>query len=269
VNAGENAGGVCFVKVGLDGTGANGIDFVGGAGNKSDATGNADPKSNSCFVKASEVFETTPTIEINDVEFVVKTASPPASYSEALVKQSQSDEGMKLDYMTFDTYRNNINASERVVQINIPATNHRATAILSVPLQNNVAPSVSYNNLNPVIDTASSYNYLVANKLQPTRRVNLGLLSQTPAKTEQVALFECEKALGSCKIMVKQLDHQDTNFFIARALARYGTIYNLAADGNISLRIDYDNPQMNKLMVNYVGGLRRLVVNSSGKFIEP
>ncbi len=270
VNAGENAGGVCFVKVGLDGTGADGADFVGGAGNKANGSDkNPDRKSNSCFVKASEVFETTPTIEINDVEFVVKTASPPASYSEALVKQSQSDEGMKLDYMTFDTYRNNINASERVVQINIPATNHRATAILSVPLQNNVAPSVSYNNLNPVIDTASSYNYLVANKLQPTRRVNLGLLSQTPAKTEQVALFECEKALGSCKIMVKQLDHQDTNFFIARALARYGTIYNLAADGNISLRIDYDNPQMNKLMVNYVGGLRRLVVNSSGKFIEP
>ncbi len=269
VNSGENAGGVCSVKVGLAGSTIAANTIIGGAGNQQDGTANTSAKSNSCFLKASELFETAPTIEINDVEFVVKTASPPASYSEALVKQSQSDEGMKLDYMTFDTYRNNINASERVVQINIPATNHRATAILSVPLQNNVAPSVSYNNLNPVIDTASSYNYLVANKLQPTRRVNLGLLSQTPAKTEQVALFECEKALGSCKIMVKQLDHQDTNFFIARALARYGTIYNLAADGNISLRIDYDNPQLNKLMVNYVGGLRRLVVNSSGKFIEP
>ncbi len=274
-NSGENAGGVCSVKVGLDTSylqSANivkGSELMGGAGNIADGTANADPKSNSCFVKASELFETTPTLEISELEFVVKTASPPASYTESLVKQSQSEQGMKLDYMTFDTYRNNINAAERVVQINIPATNHRATAILSVPLQNNMAPSVSYNNLNPVIDTASSYNYLVANKLQPTRRVNLGLLSQSPPKTEQVALFECEKALGSCKVMVKQLDFQDTNFFIARALARYGTIYNLSADGNISLRIDYDNPQMNKLMINYVGGLRRLVVNSSGKFIEP
>ncbi len=274
VNSGENAGGVVSVKVTLTGSTVNGNLFLGGAGNdpNGDAYGEGVVdgfKSNSVFVSADELFATTPTIEVNDVEYIIKTASPPQSYTEALVKQSQTDEGMKLDYMTFDTYRNNVNASERVVQINVPAINHRATAILCVPLQNNMAPSVSHNNLNPVIDTASSYNFLVAQKLQPTRRVNLGLLSQFPAKTEQVALFECEKALGSCKIMVKSLDHQDTNFFIGRALARYGTVYNLAEDGNISLRVDYSNPVMNKLIVSYVAGLRRLVVNASGKFIEP
>jgi hypothetical protein len=69
--------------------------------------------------------------------------------------------------------------------------------------------------------------------------------------------------------MVKQLDYQEENFFIARALARYGTIYNLAEDGNISLRVEYDAPVLNKLMISYVGGLRRLIVNSSGKYIEP
>jgi len=55
---------------------------------------------------------------------------------------------------------------------------------------------------------------------------------------------------------------------ICRALARYGSIYNLQKDGNISLRIEYTNPTQNKLMINYIGGLRRLVVNSMGKSIE-
>jgi len=194
---------------------------------------------------------------------------PPQAYTERLLKQAQSEEGMRLDYLTFDTYRNNINASERVVQINIPAINRRATSILSVPVQNNIANSVANNNLDSVIDTAKDYNYLVNNKLQPTRKVPLSMLSQTPPKTEQIALFETEKALGAVRIMVKQLDFQEENFFIARALARYGTIYNLAEDGNISLRVEYDTPVLNKLMISYVGGLRRLIVNSSGKYIEP
>ena len=269
-NAGENTGGTAYVEVVLDNGYANATKFIGGAGNKEDGTENpGDRRSNSCFLKASEVFTTAPTVLLNDVEFVLKTSSPPSSYSEQLVKQAQSAEGMKLDYLTFDTYRNNINASERVVQINIPAINHRATSILSVPVQNNVADNVSRNGLDTVIDSAKSYNYLVNNKLQPTRRVPLEMLSMMPPKTEQIALFETEKALGAVKIMVKQLDFQEHNFFIARALARYGTVYNLAADGNISLRIDYDTPQLNKLMINYIGGLRRLIVNSSGKYIEP
>ena len=267
-NAGENAGGLVRVRVGLTGSLVNGADFVGGMGN--DNTGNAqNVLNNTCFVRKTDAFTKTPRVILNNVEFVVKTAMPPQSYTERLLKQAQTEEGMKLDYLTFDTYRNNINASERVVQINIPAINRRATSILSLPVQNNIANSVAHNNLDSVIDTAKDYNYLVNNKLQPTRKVPLSLLSQTPAKTEQIALFETEKALGAVKIMVKQLDYQEENFFIARALARYGTIYNLAEDGNISLRVEYDTPVLNKLMISYIGGLRRLIVNSSGKYIEP
>jgi len=267
-NAGENAGGLVRVRVGLNGSAVNGEDFVGGMGN--DNTGaSQDVLNNTCFVRKTDAFSRTPRVILNDVEFIVKTAMPPAAYTERLLKQAQTEEGMRLDYLTFDTYRNNINASERVVQINIPAINRRATSILSLPVQNNIANSVANNNLDTVIDTAKDYNYLVNNKLQPTRKVPLRQLSQTPARTEQIALFETEKALGAVRIMVKQLDYQEENFFIARALARYGTIYNLAEDGNISLRVEYDAPVLNKLMISYVGGLRRLIVNSSGKYIEP
>jgi hypothetical protein len=129
-NAGENAGGLVRVRVGLNGSAVNGDDFVGGMGN--DNTGaTQDVLNNTCFVRKTDAFSRTPRVILNDVEFVVKTAMPPAAYTERLLKQAQTEEGMRLDYLTFDTYRNNINASERVVQINIPAINRRATSILS------------------------------------------------------------------------------------------------------------------------------------------
>jgi len=122
--------------------------------------------------------------------------------------------------------------------------------------------------LKTIIDTASNYNYLIDNKLQPTRKVRLTQLSQTIPKTEQLALFECEKALSSIKIQPRQLDYQAENFFIGRALARYGGVYNLAETGNASLRVEFTNPVLNKLMITFIGGLRRLVINNQGRYIE-
>ena len=173
-----------------------------------------------------------------------------------------------MDYLTWDIYRNNIQSAEQLAQINIPAINKRATAILSLPMKNNTAPKVYSKDNDTVIDGCDNYNYIVNQKLQPTRKVNLKLLSQTPAKTAQVALYENEKALGATKVMVSNLDYQEDNFFISRALAMYGNIYDLEADGNISLKIEYKNPQVNKLMITYIAGLRRMIVNRNGMTIE-
>jgi len=74
--------------------------------------------------------------------------------------------------------------------------------------------------------------------------------------------------LSSIKIQPRQLDYQAENFFIGRALARYGGVYNLAETGNASLRVEFDNPVLNKLMITFIGGLRRLVINKDGRYIE-
>ena len=267
-NSGENAGGACGVTVTLTGSTVNGDTFVGGAGR--DNLG-ADQvfNNNTCFVRKSDIFTTTPPkVVVNNVEFVLKTAQPPQAYIDRLVKQTQTEEGAVLDYLTWDIYRNNIQSAEQLAQINIPAINKRATAILSLPMKNNTAPKVYSKDNDTVIDGCDNYNYIVNQKLQPTRKVNLKLLSQTPAKTAQVALYENEKALGATKVMVSNLDYQEDNFFISRALAMYGNIYDLEADGNISLKIEYTNPQVNKLMITYIAGLRRMIVNRDGMRIE-
>ena len=58
---------------------------------------------------------------------------------------------------------------------------------------------------------------------------------------------------------------------MARSLAKFGGVYNLAADGNISLRTEYDAnepPTENKLFTSYIYGLRRIRVNKVGLSVE-
>ena len=269
-NAGENTGGLVAVEVTFvaDPANANGDLFVGGAG-RDNAGAIQDEKNNTCGVRATDVFAYTPSIQISDVQFIVKTAQPPQSYINSMMKQLASAEGIKYDFLTLDTYRNNVLGGERVVQLNIPTLNHRATSIMTLPLDNSKGNAIQHQNLDTVVDDADNYNYLIDNKLQPTRRVPLKQLSQTVPKTEQVALFEWEKALTAVKIHPKNLDFQDTNFAIGRHLSRYGGVYDLASTGNASLRIQYGNDtNKNKLMVTYIGGLRRLIVNKDGRYIE-
>jgi hypothetical protein len=268
-NAGENAGGAVRVRVVLDGTGADGSEFVGGTGRNNLGTPQA-TANNTCGIKRTNIFPagSPPKVVINDVEFVLKTAQPPQSYIDSLIKQTQTEEGAILDYLTWDVYRNNIQSAEQLAQINIPAINRRATAIMCLPMENSTAPEVYTKANDTIIDGCDNYNFIVNQKLQPTRKVNLKLLSQTPAKTAQVACWENEKALGASKLMVSNLDYQDTNFFISRALAMYGNVYDLQKDGNISLKVEYTAPSKNKLMISYIAGLRRIRVNREGLTIE-
>jgi hypothetical protein len=270
-NAGEDTGGEVAITVNFvaDPTNANGDLFVGGAGR--DNTGAVqESKNNTCGVREADLFSNNnPRILISDVQFIVKTAQPPQSYINSMMKQLASAEGVNYDFLTLDTYRNNVLGGERVVQLNIPTLNHRATSILTLPVNNAQAQALQHNNLDTVIDDADNYNYLIDNKLQPTRRVRLSQLSQTVPKTEQVALFEWEKALSAVKIHPKNLDYQETNFAIGRHLSRYGGVYDLASTGNASLRVQYgNNTNKNKLMITYIGGLRRLIVNKDGRYIE-
>jgi hypothetical protein len=261
-NSGENAGGAVSVRVNLDGSGAGGDTFQGGSGVGGVAT------ANSCFIRKSDIESALPTIEVSDVRLILKTAAPPQSYIDKLVKQTQTEQGASIEYLTWDIYRNNVTASEQQIQINMPTINSKALSVITLPVQNSSANSLINDNNNTIVDDANNYQYVVANKLQPTRKVDLTPISQPISKIAQVASYEFEKALASSKIHVKNLDYQESSFGIGRPLARFGGVYNLADDGNLSLRIEYGNPQQNKLFINYIAGYRRLVVSKQGKFVE-
>jgi hypothetical protein len=279
-NANENAGGLVSVSVVVSNPANVPIaSLKGGVGNVPAGTAGA-VENNQVFMELADFLGNsagsalTPTITVKDIELVVKTAQPPSGYVEALMKGTQTEEGASYDYYSWNVYRNNITSSEQVVQLNIPALNMRATSALVKPTENGLAETIVNNNLESCVDNVKNYNFLIANKQQPTQRVSLAQLTNltTGPLVEQVALFETEKALGSSKMQVRNLDFQSENLVIARSLARYGGVYPLVKDGGFQLRVDYknspQNPQKNKLFITYVGGLRRLIVGKGGISVQ-
>tara|TARA_R100000654_G_scaffold28502_2_gene53102 strand:+ start:3888 stop:5732 length:1845 start_codon:yes stop_codon:yes gene_type:complete len=278
-NADENAGGLASVEVVCSNpNGDANTDFQGGAGRGGAGSNDDKKKNNSLWIKDTDMLKDNadnvvqPTLSVKDIELVVKTAQPPKSYIDALMKGTQSEAGATYDYYTYNVYRNNITSSEQVIQLNVPALNMRATSALVKPTENGLAENVLNDNLASCVDNVDNYNFLIANKQQPTQRVSLANLSVANPLVEQVALFETEKALGSSKVAVRNLDHQSQNLIIGRALARYGGVYPLVKDGGFQLRVDYkgapNNPQKNKLFITYVGGLRRLIVGKDGMRVQ-
>ena len=266
-NAGENAGGGVRVRVHVTAAaGALGNEFIGGAG-RDNAGAAQDAKNNTCFVSKDGVFTTVPRVVMSDVKLVVKTAAPPADYVNKLAKQTQTEEGAVHDFLTYSCYRNNTSASESVVQLHMPTINHMATSCLTLCTESGLGEKLYNDNLATITDNISNYSFLVNNKLQPTRKVDMAGLNATPARTEQVALWESEKALSSARCLVRNLERQSDNLIIGRALALYGSVYNLKADGNLGLRVEYSTttpPQKNKLWINQIASVRRLVVNRDG-----
>ncbi len=167
-NAGEDSGGEVAVDVTFvpDATNANGDLFVGGAGR---AAGGAiqNAKNNTCGIKLSDVNKkiipagatTAPDMKVvlSELQFIVKTAQPPQSYINSMMKQASSEEGIKYDYLTLDCYRNSVLSGERVIQLNIPTLNHRATSIITLPVNNSQGLSVTAQNIDTVVDNVKNY----------------------------------------------------------------------------------------------------------------
>lgn len=205
---------------------------------------------------------------MNDIELVLKTTQPPKSYVDKLMKQTTTAEGAEIDIKTYDTYRNNIQSAERVSQINIPSFNERAISIYCLPTDLGNVDDLYNDNFSTVVDTIKDYQFFVNGTGQPTRKVNLETLSNLHPQPSQLALWENEKALASARVPVRDLKNPHQSFMVSRALARYGGVYDLKDDGQISLKQEYSAPTKDKLLISYICHLRRLRVNPEGLVVE-
>jgi len=220
------------------------------------------------FVSTAQYNNNVPRVVIEDVELVVKQVSPPAGMLQQYAKQVATPEGVRFDIMTYDTYRNNIQSAESVSQVQIPSYNSRAKGILCCPMNNGLAQNLTNKNLSTTLDTIKEYQFYINGQPQPTRAVPTSTLSANPATCSQVAMWELEKTLKTCGVEVRDLNAPERHFAVGRALARYGGVYNLKDVGGLALKQEYSNAQENKLLISFVGHLRKLVVNSSGKIVE-
>jgi hypothetical protein len=135
-------------------------------------------------------------------------------------------------------------------------------------MNNGLSQVLTNNNLVSVLDTIKEYQFYLNGQPQPTRAVPTASLSANPTTSAQIALWEVEKTLSTCGKSVRELSQSWSHFVIGRALARYGGVYDLQEVGGASLKQEYTAGVLNKLLITYVGHLRKLIINTEGKRIE-
>ena len=202
----------------------------------------------------------TLTYTMKDIELVLKQVSPPASYVNQLAKG-----GTQLDIYTCDILRNNVSKDDKIAQQNIHAYNTRAKSIISLPMPNR-SSSIIVDNLSPVLDELQAYNYYIEGLSQPNKKVPTAIINN--GYQEPIQLWELIKALGSADCKVKNIQGVSGKFAIGRALGMFGGTYDLRNAGDLSLRTEYNGitaPTHNKLFLNYIYHVRRLIISEGSK----
>lgn len=202
---------------------------------------------------------------ISELELITDQVQPPAEYVSRLVNKVGTSEGLSMDYKTYTTYRNNVFATSGLTTQNIPAQQTRAYSILSVPLATRADSDIRYDSLQAVPDEASSYQYVLGNATVPDRMVDLSrTTSTTSSAVSQLALLETEKAISNCGLVVRDLLNVKSKLIIARALSRYGQVYNLA-DESVALRVEYPlGAREAKNFCHQICHLNRLNISKDG-----
>lgn len=200
---------------------------------------------------------------ISDLEMLVAQVQPPQMYVEKLMNQVQSSQGLSLDYRTDTLYRFNLTSINGLTNQFIPANQHRAYTILSVPLDQDGQGSIEESSFKGLTDGCQNYQYVFGGSLIPDRRVDLERYNQDPARTDALHVIELEKALVNANHGVRDLQRIPDRFLIGRGLSKYGQIFNLDT-ADLSLRVEYQGATKAKMFEHFVNHLRRVTISSQG-----
>jgi hypothetical protein len=227
------------------------------------------PTDNAGNVKNGSV--SAPTYELSDIELIVQSVQPPANYVAGLLKASQSEKGVSMDFMTYELHRFNQANKLGLTQIQIPTLMKRAKSLFSQPLATSdaVARGFGHSSLSGLVDNAKNYEWVWGTQHYPSRLAPLERYSQAVAggqenRNEALHTSELQKAIVNVNEPVRNLQQIAKHFSIARALTKYGQVMDLSTN-SLSLRVDYNaGATEDKLFNNYVYGLKRITINKDG-----
>jgi hypothetical protein len=134
---------------------------------------------------------------LDNVSLTVPVITPPPSYVIEMSKAINSDEGLKMDIVTWALQRGNVVSGEAQTNILIPSVQSRAKGVITVAHQpanialNTLALSAQPGNLN-----ISNYYYTYHGIRNPEQGVDTSKL--TAGKVSAELLWEQEKAFQSC-----------------------------------------------------------------------
>jgi len=201
--------------------------------------------------------------QVSQVELVASCVNAPASTINQMRRKVNTG-SVSLDYNSFNLYRSNLNARVPQPQILLPTTEHRALSVYQFPQASTYA--LATKSFEPVKDGMLNYQYNIANRLTPNRRVDT---VKTAAigniyKWDPVHMSELEKSLNRGKVNVRFLALNGAQFGVGRELAKDGHSFN-ANDNEIRTQFVYSTAAADntaeKLLHSYLYHTRTLVIS--------
>ena len=227
---------------------------------------------------------------VSNLELVVQQVELDARYEAGMVSKMKEGGVIEMDILSATNYRHSVLASNRNATINLPLSNTRAKSIFAIPTD-----ATSYNSPQRIaglgvtydeerlamdgrlhsirsgkvgcIDKLSSYQWLIDDKLTPSRAVDVSKINGAKSISAQ-PLIELEKSLNQAKIVPRSFCDFNRNFVISRAYALNDGVMDLNNRTN-QLQLLYNErtvagvdeaPQKDKLFLCFVYHLRRISI---------
>jgi hypothetical protein len=197
---------------------------------------------------------------ISDLEMIVEQLQPPQSFVDSLVKKINSKDGLTMNYKNVSLLKVNLTGKNGLLNASIPNTAQRVYSLNVMPLR-----SVDVENADNLTadspDGIVSYQFVINNQLTPDQRVEMGRLSQTIPKVEQLHITELHKSLLNSGVMVRSLQRPEKNVVIGRATSLFGAVSDITKS-DLQLRLEYDDNvnRYQKTLNCYVCSARTLVI---------
>lgn len=207
----------------------------------------------------------TPSYKIRNVEMVCSVVEARQETVNKMIQKVNSG-SVKIDYTSFNIYRNNLNAGVNRPNVQFDTTEHRAMSLISYPMK--TQDSFIESNLQPAPDGILNYIYNIAQRLTPNRRVSVNRVGSRAVNLQWNAIHqhELKKALARGKVNPRYLCENKKMFGIGRELAKKNKSFD-ANNQDIRLDLEYstaatDNT-LDKLLTSWMYHIRTLVISQN------
>ena len=211
--------------------------------------------------------------QMSNVEFVCSVVQASGATMNGLMKQVSSGGGVRIDYPSYNLYRQNLQAGIPRSELLIPANEQRACSLVAEPMRS--VNRIYEDTLRPVGDALQSYIFNIANRLTPNRRVSTQKVANELAvqrlSWDAIHLHETEKAISRLDVPARNLCENARCVVVPRQLAKEGHSFN-ANVNEIRLNLEYGSAPgenvINKLMNTWLYHIRTCVITPGSVAVE-
>jgi hypothetical protein len=230
------------------------------------------------------------TVEFSNMQIVVQRVSVDSRYEAGMIKKMKDGGSIEIDIPSVTNYKHSLISSNRNATVNLQVSNTRAKSMIVIPSDAKVLnPAQLIGGLSStyeeestgmdgrlhsirtgqvgIIDRLTSYQFLIDDKLVPTRPIVVSKINKGASIAAQ-PLVELEKALNQAGIVPRSFVDYNRNFCIGRAYALNDGVANLNNKTN-QLQLLYNEstaagvdqaPAHNKLLYCMLFHIRRISI---------